>query len=192
MDHTPDEVLNQLIEGNRRFVAGRPTQVISQTPIIDRLKLAREQHPHAIVVSCSDSRVLPELVFDQGLGSIFVVRNAGHACDDVALGSIEYAIEHFHCPLILVLGHERCGAVTAAVEGGEAPDHIAAVVNAIQPALEGANSREHAPLHPGVDWAVVANAQYVADQLRDTRLLAQRIGAGVLAASPRATSSTPG
>jgi carbonic anhydrase len=93
------------------------------------------QKPIAVIVSCSDSRVPPELVFDQGLGDLFDVRTAGHVVGDMELGSIEYAAEHLGTPLIVVLGHERCGAVTAAVSGGEAPGHIPAVVKAIAPAV---------------------------------------------------------
>ena len=112
-----DDALAQLVEGNRRFVSGevaRPHQSAAR-----RAELAKGQAPVAIVLTCSDSRVAPELYFDQGLGDLFVIRNAGNVLDDHVLGSIEYAVEHLHVPLLIVIGHEKCGAVSAAVGGGE-------------------------------------------------------------------------
>ena len=91
--------------------------------------------PFAVIVTCSDSRVPPELIFDQALGDIFVVRVAGNVIDPVTLGSVEYAAEHLHAPLVVVMGHTECGAVSAAVEGGEAPGDIAAIVRRIEPAV---------------------------------------------------------
>src|SRR5713101_2566934 len=105
-----------------------------------RAELTKSQHPFAIIVSCSDSRVPPEIVFDQGLGDLFVVRVAGNVIDDHSLGSIEYAVDHLAVRLVVVLGHQRCGAVKAAKETiaakGKAPAHIQSLVTAIQPAVE--------------------------------------------------------
>src|SRR6185503_6013411 len=105
-----------------------------------RTELATSQHPFAVILACSDSRVGPELLFDQGLGDLFVVREAGNVIDDHTLGSIEYAVEHLHSPLIVVLGHERCGAVAAARDTiaakSQAEGHIASLVDAIRPAVE--------------------------------------------------------
>ena len=109
---SPTEANQRLSEGNARFVAGH-----SQHPRQDperRTELASTQHPFAVVLGCADSRTGPETLFDQGLGDLFVVREAGNVVDDHTLGSIEYAVEHLHSPLIVVLGHERCGAVAAA------------------------------------------------------------------------------
>ena len=100
-----------------------------------RAELTKSQHPFAIVVSCSDSRVPPEIVFDQGLGDLFVLRVAGNVIDDHSLGSIEYAVDHLAVRLIVVLGHQRCGAVKAAKETiaakGKAPAHIQSLVTAL-------------------------------------------------------------
>jgi carbonic anhydrase len=122
------------MEGNKRYVAGNlvvhPHQTREQ-----RVELTSGQHPFAIMLSCSDSRVPPEIIFDQGLGDLFVIRVAGNVIDDVIVGSIEYAAEHLGVQLLMVLGHEHCGAVTAAVKGGEAHGHIHRIVEAIEPAV---------------------------------------------------------
>lgn len=140
---TPDEALARLLEGNRRYVANRafhPNESPEQ-----RAKLAGGQAPFAIILGCADSRVPPEIVFDHGLGDLFVVRVAGNIVEDAGVGSMEYAVEHLGTPLIVVLGHERCGAVKATIEtletGGEAPGHLAELVRKIRPAVE-ASSRQ--------------------------------------------------
>ena len=133
---TPDEALHRLMEGNSRFVYGRMTRLTQLEVVKARLAVAHGQHPFAVVLTCSNSRVAPEIIFDQGIGDIFVVRTAGACADEIAIGSIEYAVEHLGCSLVLVLGHQRCGAVTAAVEGGDAPGQIAAVADAIRPAVD--------------------------------------------------------
>lgn len=102
-----------------------------------RLALIGGQKPYAVILSCSDSRVPPEIIFDSGLGEIFVVRVAGNIPDPIVLGSIEYAAEHLDTPLIMVLGHERCGAVSATVSaGGKAEGNIGAIVEVLAPAVE--------------------------------------------------------
>ena len=155
-----DFALEILMTGNRRFVAGRP-MFPDQSPN-RRRELAAGQKPFAIVLTCADSRVAPELYFDQGLGNLFVLRNAGNILNDHTIGSIEYAVEHLHVGLIVVVGHEKCGAVAAAVAGGHAPGHVQSIVEAIQPAV-----KETADL-PGdkVDHAVRANARLVAAALQ--------------------------
>jgi len=155
-----DESLARLQAGNDRFVAG---QVIHpNSGPARRAEVAKGQQPFAIVVGCSDSRVGPEVVFDQGLGDLFVVRTAGNVVDDVALGSIEYAVEHLGVPVILVLGHTRCGAVAAAVAGGEAHGHVGSIVEKIKPAVEETKGKEG----DAVDNAVRANVRNVVKQLR--------------------------
>jgi len=141
--------LQQLIAGNERYASGHPLH--PHQDVDRRTEVASGQHPIAIVVGCSDSRVPPEIVFDQGLGDIFVVRTAGEVVDDQALGSIEYAVEHLHVHLIVVLGHENCGAVAAAVAGGEAPGHIGSVVAAIEPAVEKARHEPGNLLENAID-----------------------------------------
>jgi carbonic anhydrase len=127
----------RLIAGNARYVAGEPLRLDHAKR---REAVAPGQMPFAIVLGCSDSRAPPEVLFDQGLGDLFTVRVAGNIADDVAIGSMEYAVEHFATPLIVVLGHERCGAVGATVEtlaaGATPPPHIASLVSAIRPAVE--------------------------------------------------------
>lgn len=127
-----------LLKGNHRFVNGR-AEYPNQSPE-RRAEIVGGQNPFAIILTCSDSRLPPEVLFDQGLGDLFVIRTAGNIVDDIALGSIEYAVEHLKVSLLIVLGHQKCGAVTAAVEGGEAPGHIANVVEKITPAVEAARS----------------------------------------------------
>lgn len=113
-----DAIWSSLVEGNQRFVAGKS----NPHHVVDRRKeLARKQYPRAAVLSCSDSRVPPEAVFDQSLGDLFVVRVAGNSADPIGIGSLEYAVEHLGTTLIVVLGHQSCGAVTAACSGEKMP-----------------------------------------------------------------------
>ncbi|WP_157987801.1 carbonic anhydrase [Jiangella endophytica] len=134
-----DDVWAVLAAGNDRFAAGESQHPHDDEPY--RESLVAGQHPIACVLSCADSRVTPELVFDQGLGDLFTVRSAGEVLDDAVVGSIEYAVEHVAVPLVVVLGHAGCGAVQATVDvvrGGPAPDgSIAALVQAIEPAVRG-------------------------------------------------------
>jgi carbonic anhydrase len=107
-----------------------------------RHELAAGQHPFATIISCSDSRVVPEYIFDQGLGDIFVIRVAGNVIDPVVLGSIEYGVEHLHTPLLVILGHSQCGAVTAAVDALDEPHgNIGAILKKIMPAAAYAKSQ---------------------------------------------------
>ncbi len=130
-----EEAKKLLIEGNKRFVSNKPA--VKDISTDRKNELAKDgQHPFAVIVGCSDSRVPEEIVFDQALGDIFVIRDAGNVVDPVALGSIEYGVEHLGAPLIVVLGHEKCGAVKATVDGGEAPGSIGAIVNKIKPSLD--------------------------------------------------------
>jgi carbonic anhydrase len=127
------EALADLKAGNLRFFADR-----AEGPRRDaerRRAVAAKPSPKAAVLTCSDSRVVPELLFDQGLGDLFVVRTAGHVLDRGAVGSLEYALDHLQVPLVLILGHSRCGAVTAAVAGRPGPGSVDWVVNAIRPAV---------------------------------------------------------
>jgi carbonic anhydrase len=141
---SPEHALHMLVEGNQRYISGQSS---AQTEYLHRRDAnAKGQKPFAIIVCCSDSRVPPEVVFDQGIGDLFVVRSAGHVVDDVALGSIEYAVEHLGSGLILVLGHERCGAVAATCAGGEAPAHIASIVKAIQPSFDAVRAMPGDPI----------------------------------------------
>jgi len=168
----PLDVLRVLLEGNQRWVDGQlehPDQTVAR-----RLSVAPRQSPFALVFSCMDSRVPPEVVFDRGVGDLFVVRTGGQALDQlVVLGSIEFgAIEFESCRLIMVLGHERCGAVTAAIEsirtGVAAPGHIPAVVEALRPAYDVAVTQ------PGdlVENMVRAQVELTVRALKDDPFLA--------------------
>ncbi|MEU8006078.1 carbonic anhydrase [Catellatospora sp. NPDC049111] len=139
---TASRALARLAEGNRRFVEGR-TRHPHQQPRRQHL-LASGQQPFVISLGCADSRVAPEILFDQGLGDMFDNRVAGNIADDLVTGSIEYALEHFQPSLIVVLGHERCGAVAAAAGALTAtavPDHISILVQHLRPAVEAALGR---------------------------------------------------
>ena len=171
---TADSVLNELKAGNEHHVAHRYTHP-HQTSARQR-ELTQGQHPHAVILSCSDSRVPPEVVFDQGLGDLFVVRVAGNVAGDHELASIEYAVAHLHCPLVVVLGHQGCGAVTAATEGGHAPGHLPSLLQAIRPAVEKAR---------GMSGDLVANAVKInvdlaVDQVRASAVLAEPLKRGEL------------
>jgi carbonic anhydrase len=167
---TPDSVLAELKTGNGRHVAHRyqhPHETLDR-----RRQLVTGQHPHAEILSCSDSRVPPEIVFDQGLGDLFIVRVAGNVASDTELGSLEYGAEHLHVPLIVVLGHESCGAVTAAVQGGPPEGHIAALIDLIKPAVEKTRGLSGDP----VANAVRMNVEMVVKQLRSsTPLLSELV-----------------
>jgi carbonic anhydrase len=133
-----DAAFERLLAGNRRFVVGKSEHVGDTIQRREALKDA--QHPFAIIVCCSDSRVAPELVFDQGLGDLFVVRVAGNVTDPAVLGSVSYAVHHLHAPLLVVLGHQGCGAVKAALmepaDLAKEPEEIQALVQYVQPALK--------------------------------------------------------
>ncbi len=134
------EALQKLVEGNERFIKeDYSNQHIDKDY---RKELTKGQNPFAIVVTCSDSRVAPELLFDQGLGDIFVIRTAGEVVDKLELGSIEYAVEHLGVNLVIVLGHESCGAVGAVIKGGDIPKNISYIADEIKPAVDKAKTQK--------------------------------------------------
>ncbi len=173
---TADQSMKKLMEGNDRFVSGKvchPNQSAER-----RAEVVSAQHPHpfAVVVSCSDSRVPPEILFDQGIGDIFVIRTAGEVMDNATLGTIEYAVEHLNIPLIVVLGHDNCGAVKAAVTG-EAPGHINYLVEAIKPAVNKAKGMKGDLLNNAID----INTHDVVAQLEATKpILSEAVKEGKL------------
>ena len=170
----PAEAIAKLKEGNSRYTSGNlqhPGQTAER-----RTELANTQHPFATIVSCSDSRVPPEIVFDQGLGDLFIVRVAGNVINDEGLGSIEYSVDHLGTRLILVLGHQSCGAVKAARETiaakGKAPGHIESLVTAIKPAVE-------ATAKDDLETTVKANVKNVVQALRSsTPILKAKVDSG--------------
>jgi carbonic anhydrase len=162
------------MDGNQRFVQQQPRHPDqSQRRLQD---IAQSQHPFVTVLSCADSRVSPELLFDQGLGDIFDVRIAGNIATPESIGSIEYAVELLGTPLLLILGHERCGAVTAAVQNEALPGDIGTFVKAILPAVDRSKNE------PGdvVDNAVAANVSYQIEILQRSPLISARLKRGQL------------
>ena len=165
-----DQALQLLISGNQHFMKGEVEHLEDYAKVSRRLELAAGQKPFAIIVACSDSRVPPELLFDKGLGEIFVVRVAGNIVGEHELGSIEYGAEHLGAKLIMVLGHERCGAVTAtydAVKAGTAgieteENNIDSLVKAIEPAVT--ETIAHNPTAT-VEECIVTNINKVTEQL---------------------------
>lgn len=147
MNTNAEKAIETLKEGNARFVSG--ALVPKENYAEDRERLANGQHPFAVVLCCSDSRVAPEILFDQKLGDLFVIRNAGNVVDEAVLGSIEYAVEHLGTPLVVVLGHSSCGAVTATHHGKDLLGHLIDIAKHIQPAIDSDcciddNARRHA------------------------------------------------
>lgn len=183
---TADEALQKLLDGNKRFVENHMTAG-ELCDVSHREKLAQSQTPYAIILSCSDSRVPPELIFDKGLGEIFVVRVAGNVPDPVVLGSIEYGAEHLGSPLIMVLGHERCGAVTATVKAnGKGEGNIGVIVKTIAPALK--KVKAECKVHKNcdqkdkggiVECVIDANARMVAANLtKQSKVLRELVKEG--------------
>jgi len=127
------EGVDKLIQGNERFVNDKTIQKEFGK---ERAALLSGQKPYAIILTCSDSRVPPELIFDESLGQLFVIRDAGNVVNPDILGSIEYAVEHLHSQLLIVMGHEKCGAVKATLEGGKVPPNIGAIAYKIKPAIK--------------------------------------------------------
>ena len=175
-----NEALARLLKGNDRFVAGNALH--RHQDVTRRKELIAEQHPFATILGCSDSRVPAELLFDQGLGDLFVVREAGNVVTTVDLGSIEYAVDHLHTPLVLVLGHESCGAVTAALEpqavrNKEAKD-IQKLLALILPALKGIDPK--LSVSERVSRGVDSNVRWSIQQLENSPELKEKIANGHL------------
>jgi len=154
-----DDALDRLLTGNKRYISQK--QIYPNQTLKRRAELCEGQFPFAVILGCSDSRIPPELIFDQGLGDLFVVRVAGNIIDNVVLGSIEYAVTHLHTPLVMVLGHSKCGAVEATVAGSNLEGHLSDLTAAILPAM---NSRQEQTENI-IDDTARANAKMVAEQL---------------------------
>jgi carbonic anhydrase len=167
-----DTALARLKRGNQRFVTGKP-QI--RHLISERKSLAEGQAPYAIILCCSDSRVSPEIIFDESLGKLFVVRVAGNVADPVDLGSIEYAAQHLHAKLLLVVGHESCGAVKATLDGGQAPANIDAIVEKISPAVEKARN-QHRDIKATLNIAIEENVrQQMNNALQQSAVLREMV-----------------
>ncbi|MGA3316753.1 MAG: carbonic anhydrase [Candidatus Korobacteraceae bacterium] len=172
-----DAIWADLMEGNKRFMAGKPKarQLVSL-----RASLASSQHPNVIVLACSDSRVAPELVFDKSLGELFVVRSAGNIADAIGVGSIEYAVEHLGSSVLVVMGHTKCGAVTAACSGEKMPSaSLQTIVDKINPAV--AIAAKSAKGNELIEDAIVQNVHRSAqDVLASSEILQHFVADGKL------------
>jgi carbonic anhydrase len=177
---TPDEALARLLAGNKRFVEGHP-----QSPRRDsvrRVVTADEQKPFAIILTCSDSRLAPEVIFDKGIGDLFVVRVAGNtAIDPVLIGSMEYSVLTFGSVLLMVLGHTECGAVKAAVDvvakGETLPGELNAVTQPIEPAVQAVQSQ---PTDQILDAAIRENVKLTQEGLGQIPTFADAVQSGKL------------
>jgi carbonic anhydrase len=185
---TPAETWRVLRAGNARFVAGTPLH--PRQDVERRTELAGQQRPLVAIFGCSDSRLAAEIIFDVGLGDAFVVRNAGQVISDDVVGSLEYAVGVLGAPLILVLGHDHCGAVRAAIDSqGAEPDplpaHIASLVDRIVPAVRRVAGAAEGPIDPAaIDAAYVGREHLrdtVAELLERSEVISEAIAAGTLA-----------
>lgn len=145
------QAIQKLLEGNKKYMEGKLSFNVKKA----REATKKGQKPFATILSCSDSRVVPEFIFNRNLGELFIVRTAGNVVDRVALGSIEYAVGHLQTPLLVILGHEKCGAVTAACGGGHCEGHIKDVVKEIK-----SNTKKKE-----VEDAVIENAREMAKKI---------------------------
>ena len=153
---TPKESLKRLVKGNERFVSGQALHLLQDENRIQ--ELAGGQSPFAIVLSCSDSRVVPEIAFDTGLGELFIIRVAGNVANISSIASIEYAVAHLGTTLIVVLAHQSCGAVTAAVAGGDNGENLNHLLSHIAPAIKASKDNS-------VDAVSIVNAKLTAEDL---------------------------
>ncbi|MEQ1735193.1 MAG: carbonic anhydrase [Rhodoglobus sp.] len=184
---TPAQVWNEMVRGNDRFVAGEPQH--PRQDVERRQELALAQTPHAALFGCSDSRLAAEIIFDKGIGDLFVVRNAGQVISDSVLGSLEYAVGVLDVPLILVLGHDSCGAVHAAIaaEGKDAPTlppHIAGLISKITPAVQRVVKANGVSDPTEVDDQEVGREHLrdtIAELIGSSELISDAIAAGTLA-----------
>ena len=157
---TPDQALQMLVDGNERFVKGKP--INSTNRDIKRVRVvSQNQYPFASILSCADSRVPAEIIFDQGFGDLFMCRVAGNIATPEEMGSLEFGTAVLGSKVLMVMGHKRCGAVTAAIKGGEFPGQIGSLIEAIQPALKTANISKSNQLEEGVKANVLYQVQTV-------------------------------
>jgi carbonic anhydrase len=183
-DHAPlmtaDEALARLVAGNERFVRGEARFPTVQKEIL--ADLAKGQRPYATILGCSDSRVPPELVFDSGFGELFIVRVAGNVISAEIMGTLQYAGLHLRTPLFVVLGHEGCGAVEAALsargDGTQHPERIAVLLRAISPGLEEIDPS--IPVEVQIGRGVEANVRWSMQQLQETPEVRARMKEGVV------------
>jgi carbonic anhydrase len=168
-DTSPSDALERLLQGNQRYVNGKLDH--PNREVFRREEIAAGQEPFAAIVCCSDSRVPPEIIFDVGLGDTFIVRVAGNVIGPLETESVLFAVDALHAPLILVLGHSNCGAVKAAMKGGEAAKDIPQIAAKIAPAMKPIALKKEQGKMPTLDEVIKTNVEYVRDQLRAIPLL---------------------
>jgi carbonic anhydrase len=172
---TSATVLAVLKAGNQRHVSAHYSHPHETAAY--RQELSAGQHPQASILTCADSRVAPEIIFDQGLGDLFDVRVAGNVAGDDEIASLEYAAEHLHTPVIVVMGHQKCGAVSAAVEGGEAAGHLSSIITPISAAVSKAKKLQG----DLVENSVRINVENVVEELRTSKpVLSELVSQGKL------------
>lgn len=184
---TPAKVWEEMVRGNQRFVRGEPQH--PRQDVERREALAAQQRPHAALFGCSDSRLAAEIIFDKGIGDLFVVRNAGQIISDSVLGSLEYAVSVLDVPLIVVLGHDRCGAVLAAIDsqGPDAPalpPHISSMISKIIPAVRRVGGSDGTLDVSAIDSQDVGREHLrdtIAELLESSELISDAVAAGTLA-----------
>jgi carbonic anhydrase len=167
---TSDNALKIINDGNQRFVSSQAKHPHQSHQYMTGL--IKEQHPIVAVLTCSDSRIAPELIFDQGLGDIFDIRVAGNIVDDAVLGSLEYAVEHLHVPLIIVLGHQNCGAVVATMAHEHPHNHLNHIIHSLAPATQQAQG--------SLEKATKNNIEIVLRRLEHDATLKEKIKSGEL------------
>lgn len=173
--NTVKDPVERLKEGNQRYVSSET--ICHSDWTAKRASQIDTQNPFAVIVSCSDSRVPPELIFDQTLGDLFVVRIAGNVVDDLAIGSIEYAVSVLGAHLVVVLGHSNCGAVKAALAGASFDNHIEEVVEAIHPSI----TEVKRDSGDALEKAILANVRGVKEKLRTSKpVLSEKVEKGTL------------
>ncbi|MHC5768157.1 MAG: carbonic anhydrase [Nostoc sp.] len=172
---SPNEAIRRLLDGNQRFI-NQKRQYPDQS--LEHLRLvAKAQYPFAAILGCADSRVPAEIVFDQGLGDLFVVRVAGNVVSDTVIGSLEYSTAVLGSQLIIVLGHRRCGAVAEAIKNEPLPGRIGLIIEGIKPSVERVKFRTG----DNMQDAVIANIQYQTEKLQESStILAKLLGEGKL------------
>jgi carbonic anhydrase len=161
---SPTQAWSMLKAGNKRFVHG---ELRARDPLAEREAVAYAPSPKAVVLTCGDSRIAPEIVFDSGLGELFVVRTAAGIADTVSLGAIEFAVQTFQIPLVIVMAHQRCGAVTLACSGEKVTSpHMNRFVKAIRPLIP---KRDLSP--DGIEQVIRRNAMHIASDLTHRSML---------------------
>ena len=176
---TSEQCLQRLLQGNRRFFSSQQQHPRQENT--RRLEIKEGQQPFASILTCADSRITPEIIFDQGLGDLFVVRIAGNIQNDHVLGSLEYSVLHLNTPLIVVMGHTNCGMITGVVENTELAGSIASLAPSIQPHVENVRHKDGDLIYN----ATIEVTRQTARQLRQSEpILADRVRSGNLQVQP--------